>query len=423
MTPLTLGPTATAKLRGPTVTHRLFAAGNHAGLDAHVEAFGALATHDIDGTFIDAVESAGLTGRGGAFFASWRKIAATGSARAGTPFSATPFSAKPVVIANGAEGEPLSFKDKTLLAHAPHLVIDGLLAVARAVAAGQVFIYAGSTSIPAVERALAERPEARRIRVVEAPHTFIAGEAGAVVNRIANGIALPFDHRSRLSDSGLKGRPTLVFNVETLAHLALIARYGPAWFRTEGSDRDPGTRLLSVSGPAGQQVLEVAGDLRLGEVLASAAVDLATVQAVMVGGYHGRWVGPLDYQLSPTGPEGLTVQPGAGVVHVLHTSQCGLEATARIVGYLANESAKQCGPCMFGLPVMARVMNALAHGGCDPRLVGELDRLSHLVTGRGACHHPDGTAQLVGSALGTFADDVKAHVAGNCTKTTRRWHD
>lgn len=417
MTPLTADLPVVAKPRGPTGTHRLFAAGNNAGLDAHIEAFGPLAIQDTDENFIDAMESAGLTGRGGAAFASWRKIAATGGAR-----SRAPFSAKPVVIANGAEGEPLSFKDKTLLVHAPHLVIDGLLAAARAVSAGQVFIYAGDTSIPGVERALAERREGRRIRVVEAPKTFIAGEAGAVVNRIANGIALPVDHRSRLSESGFKGRPTLVLNVETLAHMALIARYGATWFRTEGSERDPGTRLLSVSGPVREQVLEVAGDSSLEDVLASAAVDLASVQAVMVGGYHGRWVRPLDYQLSPTGPASNTVRPGAGVVHVLHTSQCGLEATASILDYLAKESAKQCGPCMFGLPAMVRVLTAIAHGGCDPLLVRELDRLSRLVTGRGACHHPDGTAQLVGSALDTFAEDVNAHLAGTCTKTMRSRH-
>ena len=74
---------------------------------------------------------------------------------------------------------------------------------------------------------------------------------------------------------------------------------------------------------------------------------------------------------------------------------------------------------MFGLPAMARVLNALAYGGRDPELVRELGRLSRLVAGRGACHHPDGTAQLVASALETFSADVAAHLAGTCTRARR----
>ncbi len=415
MTPVTAELPTVVDRGGPDGTHRLFAAGNDAGLAAHVQAFGALPSHGIDARLIDVVEASGLTGRGGAAFAAWQKIAATADARSGAPLAR-----RPVVIANGAEGEPLSFKDRTLLAHAPHLVIDGLLMAARAVSGGQLFIYATATGLPAVERALAQRHDARSIRLVEAPETFISGEASAVVNGIANGTALPTDHRRRLSDSGFKGRPTLVLNVETLAHLALIARYGSAWFRTEGSDRDPGTRLVSVSGPAGDRLLEVAGDAGLGDVLSSADIDASKIQAVLVGGYHGRWVRPMDYRLSPTGPASQTVRPGAGVVHALPDSACGLETTAQIVGYLANESAKQCGPCMFGLPAMARVLNALAYGGRDPQLVRELGRLSRLVTGRGACHHPDGTAQLVGSALETFSADIDAHLSGTCTKRTGR---
>lgn len=399
--------------RGPRETYRLFAAGDNADMSAHVQTFGPLPASSIEADFIDVLESAGLTGRGGAAFASWRKIAAADAAARSRAIMA----AKPVVIANGAEGEPLSFKDKTLLTHAPHLVIDGLLCAARAVAGGQLFMYVSAPSIPAVKRALAERTDTRNIKIVVASETFISGEASAVVNSIANGKALPIEHRRRLSDSGFKGRPTLVFNVETLAHMALIARFGAAWFRCVGTERDPGTRLLSVSGPVGGQILEVAGDVSLEDVVTQSGIDVSTVGALLVGGYHGRWVRRLDYRLDPTGTKSHTVRPGAGVVHVLLHSQCGLEATAQMVSYLATQSAKQCGPCKFGLPAMARVMNAIAYGDRDPRLLRELVRLSDLVTGRGACHHPDGTAELVRSALDQFSEDVDAHLSGTCLKT------
>lgn len=418
MTPLTAELPTTGKTLGPPGANRLFAAGADAGFAQHEQTFGPLDWHAIDANFIGVLEAAGLTGRGGAAFASWRKVAAAAQARTGTIMPG-----RPVVIANGAEGEPLSFKDRTLLAHAPHLVIEGLIAAARAVSGTRLYIYTVAANIPSVERAIAERSDARRIRIVEAPETFISGEASAVVNGIANGVGLPLDNRRRLSDSGVRGRPTLVLNVETLAHVALIARYGAAWFRTVGSERDPGTRLISVSGNNGGQVLEMPGDAGLGEVLRGAAIDPSAVEAVLVGGYHGRWVRPLDYRLSPSGPPSQTVRPGAGVVHILAPSQCGLVATAQIVEYLAKESAKQCGPCLFGLPAMAGVLNAIASGDRNPQLVRELGRIGKLVTGRGACHHPDGTAQLVSSALATFSDDVAAHLAGTCTRRTGMPHE
>lgn len=411
MTPPNTSLAESVLIPAPAGTFRLFAAGAYAGLKDHLSVFGPLDTDSIGPDFIRVLEASGLTGRGGAAFASWRKMAATAESR-----SAGILPARPVVIANGAEGEPLSFKDRTLLANAPHLVLDGLLAASRAVAGSQMYLYAAADSLAGAASAIAERPEARRIRLVPAPEGFIAGEASAAVNAIATGAALPLDKRRRLSESGLKGRPTLVLNVETLGHIGLIARYGAAWFRSVGSPADPGTRLVTVSGPGPAQVQEVAGNAALGTILHDAGIAAGSLSAVLVGGYHGRWVRPLDYRISPSGPDGQAVRPGAGVIHALQADQCGLAATARILSYLAGESAQQCGPCMFGLPAMAGVLNRIASGEPNPQLPGELDRLSQLVSGRGACHHPDGTVQLVRSALDVFADDVRAHLTGWCTR-------
>ncbi len=322
MTPQTSQLPVTAQTLGPAGSNRLFAAGSHATLADHERAYGPLPAHGIGANFINVLEQSGLTGRGGAAFASWRKLAATGQRRGGALLQA-----KPVVIANGAEGEPLSFKDKTLLLHAPHLVLDGLLVAARAVSASSLYIYTTAAAMPAVEAAIAERHDARRIKVVEAPETFISGQASAVVNTIGGGIALPLDNRRRLSESGLKGRPTLVLNVETLAHMALIARYGAEWFRSAGSERDPGTRLVSVSGWGAEQVLEIEGDAGLGSVLARAGVDFTGVQAVLVGGYHGRWVKPLDYRLSPVWSGGPNGPPRRG------RAPCALHRAVRAGGH------------------------------------------------------------------------------------------
>ncbi|NUT71694.1 hypothetical protein HNO81_11000 [Pseudarthrobacter sp. C4D7] len=391
---------------------RLLAAGPDAGWGQHLDTFGPWDPRSAETGLLEQLTEAGLTGRGGAAFETWRKAtAAAGSGRKGM------FTARPVVIANGAEGEPLSFKDRTLLAHAPHLVIDGLAALSAALGGASMYVYAPAAGLPRVEQAVGERPRSKRIRMVQAPETFISGESSAVVNMIANGNAVPTDQRRRLSESGLNGRPTLVVNVETLAQVALIARFGAPWFRQAGTATDPGTRLVSVSGPAPARdvVLEVPGGAQLPAVLREAGMDPAALSAVLVGGYHGRWVRPAGHALSPVGPPDRTARPGAGVIHALDLQACGIQATARIVSYLADQSARQCGPCMFGLPAMASVLNRIAGGEINHRLAAELDRLGKLVSGRGACRHPEGTTGLVSSALEVFAADFRAHLLGYCT--------
>jgi NADH:ubiquinone oxidoreductase subunit F (NADH-binding) len=107
------------------------------------------------------------------------------------------------------------------------------------------------------------------------------------------------------------------------------------------------------------------------------------------------------------------------VLSVLGAGRCGLDTTARIAGYLAGQSAGQCGPCLNGLPAIAGVLGRIARFERDARLPAEVERLAGIVTGSGACHHPDGTARLVRSALTVFADDVRAHLAGACLEAER----
>lgn len=394
---------------------RLFAAGVRAGYADHVAAFGPLPPRQTGAEFLAELQASGLTGRGGAGFPAWRKLAAaSGTAPAGRR---GPRSAGPVLIANGAEGEPLSFKDATLLHNAPHLVLDGLLTAAGALGARALYVYAGVANLAPLAAAQAERGDAGAVVLVEAPDSFIAGQASAVVNFLETGTALPKNLGRRLAESGFKGHPTIVNNVESWAHIALIARYGAGWFRAQGTAGDPGTRLVSVSGGgAAEQVLEVPGGAGLSEVLAWAGFD--AVSAVLVGGFHGRWVRPEGMRLAAGEPAPGHVRPGAGVLHVLGPGRCGLAATAEMVDYLAGQSARQCGPCTFGLPALADLMGRLAAGGQpghdDQGLSGEIRRMSALVAGRGVCHHPDGTVQLVLSALETFAADVPRHLAGSC---------
>jgi NADH:ubiquinone oxidoreductase subunit F (NADH-binding) len=400
--------TARHRLAETPTTHRLFAA-QGPSLAEHRAQFGALP--DSAGTnLVAALHESNLTGRGGAGFPTGRKIASV-SGR------------KPVVIGNGAEGEPLSYKDAALLSHAPHLVLDGLNVAAEAVAADKVYIYVPSRLLSTVQHALEERATPRvdryRVAAVEAPDTFISGEESAVVRRIEGGPALPRDRKLLTTVSGVRGRPTLINNVETLAHVALIARYGAEWFRSIGDRTQPGSMLVTLSGALNKRgVVEVPTGALLTDVIGRFGFsDHRALRAVLIGGYHGSWI-PTEtltgVRLSKSSLAPLRASPGAGIVHALGRDECGLAHTADILDYLAEHSAGQCGPCLNGLPRLSQLFEDLAYGRVNDLLVEEIHRMSDLVDGRGACRHPDGTARLARSALHAFASDVTHHRQGRC---------
>ena len=353
----------------------------------------------------ELLTEAGLTGRGGAGFPTARKLAALDGRR-------------PVVVGNAMEGEPLSHKDAVLLQDSPDLVLDGLEILSRALKASRTILAVGGT-VPA--------PAARRgIEVRRLEDTFVAGQETALVNQLNGRGPLPTDPTTPVFRKGVGGRPTLVLNAETLAQLALLVRHGAAWFRSQGLPDDPGTFLitLSASSPTllpSAGVLEAGRGVTLAEVVRRGGGDPARVQAVLVGGYHGAWVPgtALDTPLSVPGLKPLGATPGAGIVHLLDTATCPLEVAARVTAYLADQSARQCGPCLNGLPHMARTMQWLARPGADPRLLDELERLQLLVTGRGACKHPDGTVRFVASTLRVFDAHVDQHLRGYCDKELR----
>lgn len=355
---------------------------------------------------VDLVEASGLTGRGGAGFPTARKIRSIGRG--------------PVVVGNAMESEFLSHKDALLLRSAPGLVLDGLEILAVALRARRILLAVGHRIDPGPVR---EQVAVRR-SPVEVRHLdggFVAGQESALVNRLDGRPGLPGDPLVPVRKRGVDGRPTLVVNAETLAQLALLARYGADWFRSVGTPEDPGTFLVSLTGSSREVVprpgvVEVARGTPLRDVLASARTPLPRARAVLVGGYHGTWLplAALDAPLSRDGLAPYGATPGAGVVHVLDRRACPLRTSADVASYLARESAGQCGPCVNGLPRMADTLARLAVPGADPRLATEVQRLQALARGRGACAHPDGTAHFVASTMRMFAGHVEAHLRGEC---------
>ena len=340
--------------------------------------------------FADALSGSELTGRGGAHVpAAWKLTAAREAGPGGT------------VVINGAEGEPGSAKDMSLLQTRPHLVLEGALAVADAIRAREVVIWLHE-SAEASRAAMAEAVRERRdelnvkVRMLLAPEGYVGGESSAVISAVRGGPALPQFSRDRVRPWG-DGPAVLVHNAETQARLGLLAL---------GAD-PVATSLVTVAESAApldfarRTVVEADSTMTFADVLAKAGAP--EPQAVLLGGMGGTWVPWTDLA-------GMTVDPwelraaglslGAGILHLLPKGRDGLTESVAILDWLADQSARQCGPCIFGLPALADAVRRTARRrGRDG---SETQRISDLISGRGACRHPDGAVRMAMSAQEVF---------------------
>ncbi len=378
-----------------------------AGLAAHLTAYGHRPTPELlhPDDLSDDVAATGLTGRGGGHFpaaAKWRAVCAT-ARRTGM---------RPVLVANGAEGEPASAKDAALLCRRPHLVLDGLAQTAEAVRAAESVVWLHGDA-HASHRALVHALQERRahglveppVRLATGPSRYLTGESSAVVRALSGGPALPAYRHEPAAVSGVDGRPTLVHNVETLARISLLAR--------TGLEAHAATSLVTVLVDRRRTVLEVDDGLHLRAALLLGGWPVGPdPQAVLLGGYGGSWLPwdrARDLLLDEAGLRAAGLSLGAGVIAPLPQGACGVAEVARLAAYLAAASARQCGPCLFGLSAIATTLAELRHGSGRRRDVRRLQDWAGEVAGRGACHHPDGAVRMVLTGLVAFAEDVEAH--------------
>jgi NADH:ubiquinone oxidoreductase subunit F (NADH-binding) len=392
------------------------------GLEEHLARWGAPPVHAAAFELVDLVGNSGLRGHGGGWFPvaqKWRSIRG-GRLR------------RPVVVANGAEGEPTSAKDALLLGRLPHLVLDGLSLAGAAVNASRLVVYLPARLARGVEDAVEERRRLRldpvQIDVVVAPDRFLAGQESAVVNMLDGGreVRPSFVAIESVRDKGVNGRPTLVQNVETLAHVSFIARFGPSWFRALGTEKAPGTMLVTVTGRwPDSRILEAPLGAPIHAVLGLSQGDASSFRGALLGGYGGGWVTMptlLDLPLTEEAARQAGSSLGAGIIALLPHSVCPLAEAARVARYMQEQGAGQCGPCVRGLADLAAMMEELAfrpfgfRGGTQ-RIAGLCD----LVEGRGACRHPDGVARFVRSSLAVFAEEAASHMRdGPCQQTRAR---
>jgi NADH:ubiquinone oxidoreductase subunit F (NADH-binding) len=372
----------------------------------------------------EELEASGLTGRGGGAFPTSRKVSLLRSQRGHGK----------VVVVNAMEGEPEAHKDRTLLSTNPHLVLDGAECLATMIGAKTVAVCVprdNQTVVHYLKRAIYERTlrahKGPTFELHAAPWRYVAGEESALVHWLNDNESLPQYRPSKAHVLRVGRGPALIDNAETCAHVALIGRYGAAWFRELGTDSSPGSALVSLTGAVDRpKVLEVSLGTPLAAILDAGKAD-PQPQALLTGGYGGTWLSgqhlDVPYANETLGPVGAMV--GTGVLVVLPRSGCGLLETKRVVDWMANESARQCGPCAFGLPALAEDLTHLLHGRPDgPTVLARLVERCGVIEGRGACRHPDGVVRMVRSALCVFAEDIERHAQGAMcegSKSNEHW--
>jgi NADH:ubiquinone oxidoreductase subunit F (NADH-binding) len=387
--------------------------GRAMSLGEHIAAHGALP--DLRGRapadLLADIEASGLRGRGGAAFPMAVKAAAAARRR------------RALVVVNGAEGEPMSAKDRVLMSHTPHLVLEGAIVAAAAVRAREVTIAAPADALRHLAEAISERRAAAqlpvRFRLEASAPGYVSGEESALLAHLEGQKALPRTKPPLPVERGLRGRPTLVQNVETVAQLALIARRGPEWFREKGTAQHPGTTLITISGAVEEPAVhEVPLGTPLRALVPMSGGGTETTRALLIGGYFGAWIDGDggDLTLDDDALRAIGAGIGAGVVVALGASACPVAETARLAAWMSEESAGQCGPCVFGLEALAALLRRFAAGRTERGDVDRLVRWTSLVRGRGACKHPDGVARMIASAARVFGRELADHARhGPCS--------
>ncbi|HZU49737.1 MAG TPA: NADH-ubiquinone oxidoreductase-F iron-sulfur binding region domain-containing protein [Mycobacterium sp.] len=364
---------------------------------------------------LEEVERSGLLGRGGAAFPLAVKLRAVreNGQRSGLGT---------VVLANGEEGEPASIKDRWLLRHRPHLILDGLRLAAAIVAADCAYVYVSDPeSARSVEAALAELDSGTvgvPVRIWTVDPGYVAGEETAAVRALNGGPVKPTDKPPRPFQEGVGGRPTVVSNVETLANLPYLQQHGSADFRTQGTSMSPGTFLLTITGadrPAG--LYELPHGLPFTELLALHGISGDQVRGALMGGYFAGMLNRtvLDATLDHETVRGLGSGLGAGAISVL-TDDCAVAVAASVLAYFDRENAGQCGSCFNGTAAMAAVVGALRDGAATGEDLKRLRRWSVMLRGRGACATLDAATNMAASLLDQFPHAVEHHLENACQR-------
>jgi NADH-quinone oxidoreductase subunit F len=359
---------------------------------------------------IAEVEASGLRGRGGAGFPTgrkWRGVCETAAA-AGSGLT---------LVANAAEGEPGTYKDRTLIEQQPYAFLEGIGIALHASGATRAHIGIKEKFTRAVDRLTRALDEvvaagwqgAERIQVVTGPDAYLFGEETGMLEVIEGNLPMP--RIVKPFEAGLHAttgvpNPTIVNNVETLTHVASILANGPAWFREAGTQASPGTMVFTVVGDVDHPGVY---ELSLGTSLRTLLEDIAGARDVkaVYGGVSNAVITPamLDTPLCFDAMREAGSGLGSGGFVVYGQQRRIVDVLSVLVNFLAVESCGQCNACKLGNTDMAAILASAQRGEATQTDLETLLKRTHTVTDQNRCYLPVGSQILVGSTVEAFVDE------------------
>ncbi len=337
-------------------------------------------------------------------------------------------------VCNAGEHEPGTFKDRYLLKHAPHQLLEGCLIAAHTVQAKASFIYINheyheeeANLKKALAQAKAKGFLGRNIlgtgvdldiQLFSGQGSYVAGEETAMLESMQGRPAMPRQKPPFYpTDFGLYGKPTLVNNVETLCHVTRVLQKGADWFTEVGTEKCPGTMLFSLSGavnkPGVYEMPMGSSIRRLIEEFGGGVPGGRKVKAVFPGGPSFAMVTPdqldlpMDFDTLKKAGTGL----GSAGVIVVDDATCMVAQTLKFSNFFKTESCGQCPSCRMGTINLATLMTSIESGEGTTKDLDSLMQLCGFVKGTGYCTLVTGAAVLVQSSLKLFRHEYEEHIA------------
>jgi NADH-quinone oxidoreductase subunit F len=372
---------------------------------------------------IQMVKDSGLRGRGGAGFSTGLKWS----------FIPKDPTMQKYLACNADEGEPGTFKDRGIIDHDPHLLIEGMAISSYAIGASKSYIYIRGEFVfgadrlqQAIDEAYAKGFLGKNIQGSGFDHdmyvhrgfgAYICGEETALLESIEGYRAQPRKKPPFPALAGLYGKPTVINNVETLSCIPAIVEKGPEWFAKLGPEKSPGPKIYGVSGhvkkpglyelPMGTTAKELiyghcGGMLRDGKPL----------KAFIPGGVSAPMLTPKDID-TPLDFDSLAAKGsmlGSGAVIVMDSSTCIVKMAYIINRFFSHESCGKCTPCRDGTPWLTKVLRRIEHGEGRPGDMDLLDGICSNIFGRTFCPLGDGAVMALRGAMKNFREEFQYHI-------------
>jgi NADH-quinone oxidoreductase subunit F len=411
----------------------------HGGYKAARKVFVEMSPEEICKTVLDS----GLRGRGGGGFPTGRKWEAARIQN----------SAKKYVICNGDEGDPGAFMNRSVMEGNPHSVIEGLMIAARAIGANETLVYVRAEYPLAVERMRRAVADAERegllgknvfgtglsmkCEVMEGAGAFVCGEETAMIASIEGRRGMPMPKPPFPAQSGLWGKPTIINNVETLAHVSRVINEGPEAFRSIGTKESPGTKTFALTGhvantglvevPFGTPLREVVINIGGGVTDDKGKIWKNGFKAVQIGGPSGGCLteDKLDVPLAYESLRAVGAMVGSGGLVVMNQGTCMVSIARFFMEFTQRESCGKCVLCREGTKQLLALLDDIIEGRADAGTLDLLEKLGHAVQAGSLCGLGKTAPNPVLSTMRYFRKEYEEHVfekrctAGRCKALLR----